>query len=238
LAAADHCTIEEVSMKTTSMLQHDVLEELKWTTGLTAGEIGVAVHDGVVTLSGHVQTYAQKMSAEKATKRVRGVKGVTNDLAIRLPARMKRDDTDITDAAVRAIEWHSSVPEDRVTVTVRNGRVTLEGEVEWYYQKDSAFRTVRDLTGVTGVINAISVRPRATANEVKRKVEAAFKRSAEIDAKNVLVDVVGSRVVLRGNVRSWPEYEEAQWAAWSAPGVTDVDNQIRVQEEVLVPPTA
>lgn len=217
-------------MRTASDLQHDVLEELKWAWGSKAGEIGVSAHDGVVTLTGHVETYTQKIEAEKAAKRVRGVRGVANDLVVKLPSSKERDDTDIAEAAVRAIRWHTTVPDDRVTVTVRQGWLTLEGEVDWFYEKDSAYRAVKDLTGVQGVTNLISIKPRATATEVKQKIEAAFRRSAEIDAKNLQVEVVGNRAILGGKVNSWSEYEEAEWAAWSAPGVVVVENKLEVEE--------
>jgi osmotically-inducible protein OsmY len=221
-------------MRTASDLQHDVLEELKWAWGTKAGEIGVSAHDdGVVTLTGHVETYTQKIEAERAAKRVRGVRGVANDLVVKLPTSSERDDTDIAEAAVRAIRWHTTVPEDRITVTVRQGWLTLEGEVDWFYEKDSAYRAVKDLTGVTGVSNLISIKPRATATEVKEKIEAAFRRSAEVDAKNLQAEVVGSRAILRGKVSCWREYEEAEWAAWSAPGIVAVVNKLEVEEPEL-----
>jgi osmotically-inducible protein OsmY len=219
-------------MKSTSDLQHDVHEELKWTMGAKSGEIGVAAHDGVVTLTGHVESYARKLNAERASKRVLGVKGVANDLVVKLPSDKERDDTDIAEAAVHALRWHTSVPEDRVTVTVRQGWVTLEGEVEWYYQKDSAYQTVRDLTGVKGVTNQITVRPRVTVAQVKDKIEEAFRRSAEIDAQRVRVETTDGRVTLRGKVSSWAEHSEAEWAAWSAPGIVSVDNRLDVVEGV------
>jgi osmotically-inducible protein OsmY len=222
-------------MKTASTLQHDVLEELKWTSGLKAGEIGVAAHEGVVTLTGHVESYLQKRNAENAAKRVHGVRGLANELVVKLPASMERDDTDIAEAAVHALQWHSSVPEDKVTVSVRNGWVTLEGELEWFFQKESAHHAVKNLTGVKGVTNSIEIKAKATVGDVKQKVEAAFKRSAEVDARGVVVEVADSRVILSGQVRSWSEYEEAEWAAWSAPGITDVDNRLTVQGHALAP---
>jgi osmotically-inducible protein OsmY len=220
-------------MKTASELQHDVLDELAWEPGLTAGETGVSAHNGVVTLTGHVASYTQKTNAERAAKRVLGVKGVANDLVVKLPSDTERDDTDIAEAAVHALTWHAAVPEGRVKVGVRNGWITLEGEVEWFYQKDSAYRVVRDLTGVKGVSNQVTVKPRATAAQVKEKIEAAFKRSAEIDSKAVKVEVDGTKAVLRGKVSTWAEYEEAEWAAWSAPGITTVENKLEVAEEAL-----
>jgi osmotically-inducible protein OsmY len=222
-------------MKNSSDLQRDVLDQLKWEPGLTAGEIGVSVHDGVATLTGHVTSYTQKTSVEKAAKRVAGVKGIANDLVIKLPSSKERDDTDIADAAVHALKWHTSVPEDRVRVTVRSGWINLEGEVDWFYQKDAAERAVRDLTGVKGVSNLITLKPHATVAEVREKIEAAFKRSAAIDARGVSVEIIGRRAILRGTVTSWNEHEEAEWAAWSAPGIDYVDNRLVVHEELWAP---
>jgi osmotically-inducible protein OsmY len=222
-------------MKNSSDLQRDVLDQLKWEPGLTAGEIGVSVHDGVATLTGHVTSYTQKTSVEKAAKRVAGVKGIANDLVIKLPSSKERDDTDIAEAAVHALKWHTSVPEDRVRVTVRSGWINLEGEVDWFYQKDAAERAVRDLTGVKGVSNLITLKPHATVAEVREKIEAAFKRSAAIDARGVSVEIIGRRAILRGTVTSWNEHEEAEWAAWSAPGIDYVDNRLVVHEELWAP---
>jgi osmotically-inducible protein OsmY len=221
-------------MKTASELQRDVLDELKWQPGLSAGEIGVSARGGVVTLNGHVDSFTQKTDAERAAKRVVGVRGVANELVVKLPSGMERDDTDLVEAAVMALTWHAGVPEDRLTVTVRNGWLTLEGRVDSYHHKANALRAVHDLTGVTGVSNLITINATATPEHVKEKIEAAFKRSATIDAKAVRVEVIGSRVVLRGTVTSWKEYEEAEHAAWSAPGVTTVDNRLDVVEEALL----
>lgn len=219
-------------MKSASDLQRMVLDELQWEPSLNAGEIGVSVNNGVVTLTGHVESYTAKRSAEKATKRVAGVRGVANDLVVQLPSTAVRDDTDIAQAAVTALQWNTSVPDDRVKVSVSNGWITLEGMVEWQYQKDAASKAVRNLTGVHGVTNRITLKPHANVTQVKEKIEAAFRRSADIDSKHVRVVVEGDRVILRGDVRSWKEYEDAEWAAWSAPGVTDVENRLVVEDEM------
>lgn len=217
-------------MKGASELQRMVQDELEWEPKLDTGEIGVSATDGVVTLTGHVKSYADKWTAEKAAKRVMGVHGVANDLVVKLPSTATRDDTDLAEAALNALEWHTTVPEDRVKVSVSNGWITLEGEVDWYYEKDSAYRAVRDLMGVKGVTNRITLMPHASAMRVKDEIEAAFRRSAQVDSKHVQVAVSGSRVTLSGHVRSWQESDDAEWAAWSAPGVTHVENRLVVEE--------
>jgi osmotically-inducible protein OsmY len=201
-----------------------VLAELRWDPQIKANEIGVSVKDGVVTLTGTVDTYLKKWRAEEAAHRVAGVLAVANDIQVRIVG--ERTDTDIAAAAVNALQWNSSVPAAKVQITVENGWVTLKGEVEWQYQKQEAERVIRRLWGVRGVSNLITVKPSESPTDLKKKIEDALVRSAEVDAKGITVEVQGSKVILKGKVRSWAERQEAERTAWLAPGVTSVDNEI------------
>ncbi len=214
-------------IRTDEELQKDVLAELKWNAQIQPNEIGVSVKDGVVTLTGWVDSYLKSWSAEEAAHKVAGVKAVANDIEVKLAT--ERTDPDIAEAAVHALEWDASVPSDKVHVTVSKGWVTLKGEVEWQYQKEDAERVVRRLTGVKGVINLITVKPRITPSELKKKIENALVRNAEIDANKITVEVQGSKAILKGTVRAWAEKEEAARVAWSAPGITSVENLIMVE---------
>lgn len=214
---------------TDNELQQDVLRELQWEPSVDAAHIGVSVKNGVVTLSGHVPSYAEKYAAEKAAKRVHGVRAVANELDVNLPGSSERTDEDVAMGVVNALKANTLVPDQKVKVTVSKGWVTLEGEVEWNYEKTAAENAIRYLTGVKGVSNLITVKPRVSPSDIKDKIERAFKRSAELDANRITVEVDGGKVTLRGTVRSWAERDEAAREAWAAPGVWSVENHIVVE---------
>jgi osmotically-inducible protein OsmY len=209
-------------------LKRHVENALDWEPSVEAEDISVSVDGGVVTLRGNVRSYSEKLMAERVALRVYGAKAVENDLKVHVANIFQRTDTEIAQAAVSALKWHTIVPDGRVTVTVRDGWVTLAGTLDWHYQHDAAARAVRDLIGVKGVINDIRVQPQVKAGDVRAKIEAAFTRSAEIDARRVSVVAADGKVVLSGNVRSWAERWEAERAAWAAPGVHQIDDRITV----------
>ena len=211
-------------------IQRKVLDELRWDPEVDPTDVGVEVDDGVVTLTGTVDSYPVKHAAERAAHRILGVKAVANDIQIKLPFDKTRTDTDIATAAAHALEWDTQVPFERINLTVRNGWVTLDGEVDWAYQKEVAERAVRNLTGVRGVTNLLHIAAALTAvpEEVRFMIEEALKRNAELDARRIRVEAADGKIILSGRVRSWAEREQAESAAWAAEGVSDVENQITV----------
>jgi len=215
-------------MKSDSEIERDVRDELKWDPDLDASDIAISVKDGVVTLAGFTHSYADRLEAESAAKRVAGVKAVANDIEVRLPSIDQRPDPDIARDAVAALKQELPISHEKIKAVVKDGWITLEGDAEWQYQKTAAENAVRKIKGVKGVINVITVKPNLEPAEIKSKIMDAFKRNAEVDADHISVEANGGEVVLKGTVRSWIEREEAERVAWSAPGVTRVDDRIVV----------
>lgn len=216
-------------MKTDAQLKKDVTAELEWDPSINASHVGVAANDGVVTLTGHLETFAEKYAIERAVQRVQGVKAIAVELDVKLEPGHKRSDSEIAQAAESALKWHSLVPADRIQAKVEKGWVTLKGEVDWDYQRQNAEKAVRSLTGVVGISNAITLKARATPDNVATRIRDALTRHAEHEAKHIEVVVNGSVVTLYGTVDSWAERTAAFGAAWSAPGVSSVLNEIKVK---------
>lgn len=215
-------------MRLDSDIKRDVEDELRWDPDIDATDIGVAVHNGIVALTGFVRSYGQKTEAERDAKRVAGVVGVANDIEVRLPVLDERPDPDIVRDAVSALKSELPFSSEYIKVVASNGWLTLEGAVEWNYARERAESSVKRIRGVKGVTNSITLKPKAAPQEIRRKIEDAFRRSAELDASRITVEANGSEVILRGTVKSWAERQEAERAAWAAPGVTKVDNRIAI----------
>lgn len=220
-------------MKTDAELQKDVMEELKWESSLNPSEIGVSVNNSIVTLSGTVDNFTKKIAAEKAALRVEGVKAVAEDLVVKLGTINTKTDSEIAQAIANAIKWNNIINEDKVKVKVEDGWVTLEGEVDWTFEKNAIKNSIESILGVRGISNLISISSKIKATDVKQKIMAAFHRSATLDANNIIVESVGNTIILKGIVRSYAEKQDAIRVAWNAPGVTSVDNKLVVDVPIV-----
>jgi len=215
-------------MRTDTELQRDVIDELAWEPGVDAAEIGVSVNGGIVILNGNVKSLTQKWTAERAAQRVEGVRAVTDELVVQLPGESQHSDVEIARAAANALDWNTAVPRDRINILVKHGCVTLEGNVEYRFQRDAAEGAIRNLSGVQAVLNLIVVKPRVSAPDVKYQIYRALECAAQVESKNIAVEAIGGKVILRGNARTWAERDEVERAAWAAPGVSEVENDIRI----------
>ena len=210
-------------------LQRDILEEFAFVPHVDAADIGVSVEDGVVILNGRVKSLIEKWFAENVAQGIEGVRAITNQLVVKLPGDSQYGDADIAGAAANALDWHASVPRSRIKLVVQHGWITLKGNVDYQYEKEAAEDAVRGLRGVTGIRNAIVVTPSSISpRDIKQKIEKALERAAQVDAQKIIVETEGGKVTLRGDVRTWAERQEAERAAWAAPGVFAIENDIRI----------
>ena len=209
-------------------LRQDILDELEFQPNIDAVHIGVAVENGVVTLTGHVTNYAQKIAAERAVKSVKGVRAIAEEIEVRFPSHFVVADDTIASRTLDVISWNTEVPDDRIKVRVQAGWVTLEGEVDWQFQKEATERAVRKLSGVKGVTNLLTLKARVNAADVQRKIEDALKRNAAVEAHGIHVKVTGGTVRLEGKVHLWLERQAVEQAAWSVPGVYKVEDKLTI----------
>lgn len=219
-------------MQSDLKIQQDVINHLKWQPSINASNIGVAVKDGVVTLSGQVDNYYEKLAAENAAKKVVGVRAIAEDIQVGVSPLFHKTDAEIAESVLNALKWHSAVPEDKIKVKVDDGFVTIEGEVEWEYQRESAKNAVSNLQGVRNLVNNIVIKPNLSPADIKSKITDALHRTATVDAGKVTVDINGTKVSLYGSVRSFAEKEDVEDAAWCAPGVTKVESHLAVEPQL------
>ena len=222
-------------MQTDNDIQKEVIAALKGEPSLRDDDIALGVRDGVVTLAGFVDSYADKWRAERTVSKLKGVKALVNDLKVKLPVSSQRSDPELARAVVDALKWNIKVPHDRIQVVVEDGWVTLKGEADWYYQKEEAERTVRNLTGVKGVSNLITVAVKPTPSDVKKRIVEALQRAAQFDAERITVEIDGHKAILRGTVRSYAELKDAERAVRNVPGITEVETHLTVDPNVYTP---
>ena len=219
-------------MKKDLDIQKNVMDELKWTPLLNANEIGVSVKNGIVTLSGITDSYPKKIKAERAVRNVPGVRGIAEDIKVRLNGKYKKTDPEIAQAVLNELEWHCNLEADKIKILVDDGCVSLEGMVDWHFQKKSTEKAIRNITGVREIINNIKVKAVAPLADIKSKIESSFQRNASLDAKKINIEVQGNKVILSGTVRSWTEKLDAEDSVWSASGVTSVENKLECEDEI------
>lgn len=215
-------------MKSDSELQQDVMSELEWEPSVDHADIGVSVHDGVVTLNGFVKSYAEKQAAERAAQRVSGVKAIAEEIKVRYASDAKNADHEIAKRILDLFNWSALIPDEKIGVKVENGWVTLTGTVDWQFQSAEAKKAAGKISGVVGITNRVQVRQRPATSDIRRRIEAAFDRQADLDAAGVTIALDGGKVTLGGRVKAWHERQVAERAAWAAPGVTAVEDHIVV----------
>jgi osmotically-inducible protein OsmY len=218
-------------MKNDLEIQQDVINQLSWEPFLKASDIGVTVKNGIVTLTGQVDSYYKKISAEKAARKVAGVRAIAEDIQLNVSPSFIKTDAELAESVLNALKWHSAVDEEKLKIKVEDGVVTLDGEVEWEFQRTSARNAVSNLLGIKNVISNISLKPKLTASDIRAKISSAFHRTATIDARKIEVEIQGNKAILRGNVRSYAEKDDAESAAWSAPGIAYVENKLVLEPE-------